>query len=296
MMGEQDMRKMGGLKKFMPYTHAVFLVGALSLAGVPPFSGFWSKDGIIAARLWQTAACWESRYAPLALVGALLTGAYTFRLYYLVFHGEPSDLVLEHGSWPRRGSCARSGERGRARRAHAHGEGPLSMLIPVGSPRSLLDDRGVSSSSRASGSRSCNWIDSVSRASCRVPRSPGTTRRAAIAVLLAGMGIWLARDAFRAGRELVVEGGLPRKLLEHKLYFDELYEALVLAPVPAHREPAPREGRGAPSSRARSVRSGTASAGRAATPPGSSPVSCAHTSLVVAVSVIVLVVVFTAVR
>src|SRR4249920_607866 len=49
--GEQDIRKMGGLRKAMPFTHAAFLVGALALAGIPPLSGFWSKDGIIASAL-----------------------------------------------------------------------------------------------------------------------------------------------------------------------------------------------------------------------------------------------------
>ena len=49
--GEQDIRRMGGLRKVMPFTHAVFLVGALALAGIPPLSGFWSKDGIIASAL-----------------------------------------------------------------------------------------------------------------------------------------------------------------------------------------------------------------------------------------------------
>ena len=49
--GEQDIRKMGGLRKVMPFTHAAFLVGALALAGIPPLSGFWSKDGIISSAL-----------------------------------------------------------------------------------------------------------------------------------------------------------------------------------------------------------------------------------------------------
>ena len=93
--GEQDIRKMGGLRGVMPFTHAVFLVGALALAGIPPFSGFWSKDGIISSALAEGGVLGYSLLV-LGLVGALLTGAYTFRLYFLVFRGQPSELVLEH--------------------------------------------------------------------------------------------------------------------------------------------------------------------------------------------------------
>ena len=68
-----------------------------------------------------------------------------------------------------------------------------------------------------------------------------------------------------------------RTILEHKLYFDELYDALFSRPVPARREPAPRRTSRSRSSRARSARSGTASARPAAGPPGSRPASCART-------------------
>ncbi len=223
--GEQDVRKMGGLKKFMPYTHAVFLIGALALAGIPPFSGFWSKDGIIAAALADGGVLGVT-LATLALVGALLTGAYTFRLYYLVFHGEPSEIVLEHAGGHGEGH-AHGAESAAGHDEHAHGEGPLSMLIPVGvlavfsTIAGLLVIPGL-------WEPFLHWIDSVAEPIV-VSTVAGDYATSAIAVLLAGIGIWLARDAFRAGRELVAEGGL-RKLLEHKLYFDELYEALFSRP------------------------------------------------------------------
>src|SRR5436190_730647 len=69
--GEQDIRKMGGLRKAMPYTHAAFLVGALALAGIPPLSGFWSKDGIIASALADGGALGYTLVA-MGLLGALL--------------------------------------------------------------------------------------------------------------------------------------------------------------------------------------------------------------------------------
>ena len=125
--GEQDIRKMGGLRKVMPFTHAAFLVGALALAGHPAALGLLVEGRdhrVRPRRRWRARVHARRRSASL---GALLTGAYTFRLYYLVFHGPPSDLVLAHSG----GARARHGRRRRTD-AHGHGEGPLSMLIPVG--------------------------------------------------------------------------------------------------------------------------------------------------------------------
>ena len=79
--GEQDLRKMGGMRKALPKTHALMLVGAASAAGVPGFAGFFSKDAIL-ANAWS---------APLLFVvgvaAALLTAFYMARLMYLIFHG-----------------------------------------------------------------------------------------------------------------------------------------------------------------------------------------------------------------
>lgn len=84
---EQDIRKMGGLKKYMPITYWVFLVGSLSLIGFPGFSGFFSKDAIILAA--QNADIPGAGYAYLmVLLGVFVTAFYTFRLFFLVFHGE----------------------------------------------------------------------------------------------------------------------------------------------------------------------------------------------------------------
>jgi NADH-quinone oxidoreductase subunit L len=81
--GEQDIRKMGGLKQKIPWTHALFLVGTLAIAGIFPFSGFWSKDEIL-------AQAFTHRYYALygvAVLGAFLTAFYMFRLTYLTFYG-----------------------------------------------------------------------------------------------------------------------------------------------------------------------------------------------------------------
>jgi NADH-quinone oxidoreductase subunit L len=92
--GEQDMRKMGALRAHLPITSRVFYIGAIAIAGIPPFAGFWSKDGIL-------ADAFKSGHYLLWLigvVGALMTAFYMFRLIYMTFYG-PSRVdheVLHH--------------------------------------------------------------------------------------------------------------------------------------------------------------------------------------------------------
>ena len=84
---EQDIRKMGGLKKYLPITYWVSLIGSLALIGFPGFSGYFSKDAIIIAT--QNADVWGAGYAYLAvLFGVFVTAFYSFRMFFLVFHGE----------------------------------------------------------------------------------------------------------------------------------------------------------------------------------------------------------------
>ncbi len=84
---EQDMRKMGGLRKYMPVTYITFLIGALSLSAIPPFAGFFSKDSIISAvglsdLPGATYAYW------CVLLGAFVTALYIFRAFFFTFHGK----------------------------------------------------------------------------------------------------------------------------------------------------------------------------------------------------------------
>jgi NADH-quinone oxidoreductase subunit L len=83
MHDEQDIRRMGGLRKYMPITAATFIVGWLAIAGVPPFSGFWSKDEILLFAYNANPALWA-----IGLVTALLTAFYMSRQVFLVFFGE----------------------------------------------------------------------------------------------------------------------------------------------------------------------------------------------------------------
>ncbi len=87
---EQDMRKMGGLRKYMPITYWTSLIGTLALVGFPFFSGFYSKDGIIeAVKAAGEGGTWVNQYAIFAvLAGVFVTSFYSFRLFYLTFHGE----------------------------------------------------------------------------------------------------------------------------------------------------------------------------------------------------------------
>ena len=83
MGGEQDMRNMGGLKKYMSITHITFLLGCLAIAGMPPFSGFFSKDEILAEAFKQNPLYWG-----IGVAGALMTAFYMFRLYAMTFLGK----------------------------------------------------------------------------------------------------------------------------------------------------------------------------------------------------------------
>ena len=208
--GEQDIRKMGGLKSVMPRTHIAFLAGALSLAGIPIFAGFWSKDGIVAAAFASGDALGYTLYAA-GLIGALLTGLYTFRLYFAVFRGEPSELVREHTH-------------------EGHGEGPMSMLVPVG-VLSVLATIGGLVVIPGVWEPFLHWIDETAEplVHATVAEDYGTS---AIAVSLGLIGFFLARRAFHAGRQLVTSPGVWR-VLEHKLYFDEAYDALFYRPAAA---------------------------------------------------------------
>ena len=84
---EQDMRKMGGLKKYLPITYWTSLVGSLALIGFPGFSGFFSKDAIIEAVHHSTIPGHEFAYMAV-LSGVFITAFYSFRMFFLVFHGE----------------------------------------------------------------------------------------------------------------------------------------------------------------------------------------------------------------
>ncbi|MDP4970125.1 MAG: NADH-quinone oxidoreductase subunit L [Burkholderiaceae bacterium] len=131
---DQDIRNMGGLRKYMPITWITFLIGTLALVGTPFFSGFYSKEHIIEAAAASTV--WGSTFAQYAvLIGVFVTSLYSFRVYFLVFHGkERFDTSGGHGD------AAHAGHAAHGHDAHAddhghHGgvphESPWVVTLPL---------------------------------------------------------------------------------------------------------------------------------------------------------------------
>jgi len=87
MAGTQDLDKMGGFRKAMPFTYGCMLIGGLALAGVPPFAGLFSKDEIIGLQFERGG--FHVVLGVLAYVGSFLTAVYTFRMIFRAFHNEP---------------------------------------------------------------------------------------------------------------------------------------------------------------------------------------------------------------
>ena len=87
MGGEQSLEKMGGFRKAMPFTYGCFIIGGLALSGIPPFSGFFSKDEILLVT--GERGGWHWALYAIGYIGAFLTAIYTFRMIFRAFHGEP---------------------------------------------------------------------------------------------------------------------------------------------------------------------------------------------------------------
>jgi NADH-quinone oxidoreductase subunit L len=128
--GEQDMRKMGGLRKHFPVTFWTMTAGVIAIAGIPPLAGFFSKDAILAAA-FQSGPLGKVLYA-VGLVTAGLTSFYMFRLWYLTFLGQ--SRAGHHGEEDHEASVhARSDTKLvlEAEHSHAPHESPWSMLAPL---------------------------------------------------------------------------------------------------------------------------------------------------------------------
>ena len=91
--GEQDIRNMGGLKKYLPITYWTFVIGAVAIAGIPPLAGFFSKDEI----LFETFYNGHQWLWVVGVITSLLTAIYMWRLVHLTFHGTPRFAVGSHG-------------------------------------------------------------------------------------------------------------------------------------------------------------------------------------------------------
>ena len=211
---EQDIRKMRGLGRLMPFTKWCFLAGALALVGIPPFSGFFSKDSIVASAAalgtWYGWIFWVC-----GIAGALLTGLYTFRLWFLVFPGEPSPFVREHYH------------------DHHGREGAWTMLVPVGILAVLATVGGWLQWS-PQWHPFTDWL--APAAQTLAVAEPTSTQEyfTSAATVIAGLaGIALAWAIY--AEKPVTITALPwwRRTLEHKFYFDELYDAVFYKPAVA---------------------------------------------------------------
>jgi len=212
LVGEQDIRNMGGLRRLMPRTYVAMLVGALALAGMPPLSGFFSKDSILASAL-ALDSVWGYVLFATGIAGAFLTGLYTFRMLFLVFWGEPTPYVREH------------------HHAHHGKEGPFSMTSTVavlamlalvggaiqiaGIWHPLADFLHESVEPLVEPTVTQDWVTSL------------------IAVGAGVAGIWLAWWIYAARRAAAPHVPWARRALEHKLYADEAYDVVFYTPSAA---------------------------------------------------------------
>jgi NADH-quinone oxidoreductase subunit L len=209
--GEQDMRRMGGLRQLAPRTYWAFLVGALALVGIPPFAGFFSKDSILAAAMDHGAYGYVLWAAGLA--GAFLTGVYTFRMLFLVFGGEPSPFVREHFHALKQDVVGR---------ALAWPVAVLALLSVIGGWLQFAP----------------LWhpVETWLRTVAEPLVSPTNWQEAlssifAVALGLAGIGVaWLLYGVRRIG---VPRAPFWQRALEHKFWFDELYDGLFYRPSAA---------------------------------------------------------------
>jgi NADH-quinone oxidoreductase subunit L len=206
---EQDIRKMGGLRTLMPRTYQAFLIGSLALVGIFPFAGFFSKDSILAAAMDHGTYGYVLWVVGLA--GTFLTGLYTFRLLFLVFWGEPSAFVREHFHGLRRDVVGLS---------MASTVGVLAVLSAVGgwiqfSPWWHPVE---------------TWLSTVAEPLVS-PRSWQEWLSIALSLLLGLSGIAVAWLMYGVRTLAVPRLAFAQRTLEHKFYFDELYDALFYAPA-----------------------------------------------------------------
>jgi NADH-quinone oxidoreductase subunit L len=212
-----DMRKMGGLKKFMPITYWTFLIGSLSLAGIFPLAGFWSKDEILLDAWRENRALWA-----IGVAVAFMTAFYMFRAIFLTFHGEykggePVDHHDEdshfHGD-----------------PAHPH-ESPWVMTVPL----VLLSIPAIAAGWFAYHETFGNFIN---HALPELPAHEGSSFEIGIAisssiVALAGIGVayaiymkkWVTSESIRSTFA-------PRaSVFESKYFLDRLYEDVLVTRV-----------------------------------------------------------------
>jgi NADH-quinone oxidoreductase subunit L len=229
MDGEQDMRRMGGLRRFMPLTAATFIVGWLAITGVPPFAGFWSKDDILLFA-WGSGGAEGRALWAIGLVTALLTGYYMSRQVFLVFFGEPrwrSEPAPQPASV---GAAANELDVDADEHAHAEPrESPWIMTAPLVVLAILSIAGGVINLPFNDDVHFLeHFLEPVLRAN-EAEIAVSTDVKVALAVLAVGagvVGIVLAAGVYLLRRVRAVEP----QVLAHAWYYDEAITAFVGGP------------------------------------------------------------------
>ncbi|MEN9684866.1 MAG: hypothetical protein RLZZ28_652 [Bacteroidota bacterium] len=212
---EQDIRKMGGLKKYMPVTQLTFLLACLAIAGIPPFSGFFSKDEILTAAFEKNPL-----YYYIGVAGALMTAFYMFRLYTLTFLGK---------------------FRGTAEAAHHLHESPWQMTVPlivlavlsvvggwIGIPEVFAENaHSLEHFLSPIFAESAKLAEHHSLSHSQEYLMMGGTTAAIILVIL------FTINKHKNYIPPVSETSGLSKLLENKWYIDELYDTVIAKPVQA---------------------------------------------------------------
>ncbi|HTN37326.1 MAG TPA: NADH-quinone oxidoreductase subunit L [Arachidicoccus sp.] len=211
MGGQQDSRFMGGLKKFMPVTHITFLLACLAIAGVPPFSGFFSKDEILAAAYASSPVLYY-----LGVLGALFTAFYMFRIYAMTFLGK---------------------FRGTQEQAHHLHESPKAMTIPLSILAVLAVIAGFLGIPAIFAPHAHLLENFLSPVFSDLPAASETLSHQTewmlmlvTTVLVIATIIWAWKKYADYQKSEQQETGLS-KVLANKWYVDEIYDGLIVNPV-----------------------------------------------------------------
>jgi len=221
---EQDMKRMGALRKWMPITSGTFIVGWLAIAGVPPFSGFWSKDDILLGAWEKNRLLWL-----IGLVTALMTAYYMSRQVFLVFYGGERWKKADAGTSPAEAE-AQADHEPVAASAHggAHGdfkphESPPTMAFPLIVLAVLAAVAGILKTPLE------HWLEPVLAHPHHFTSSSGTKLGLIVVTTIAALaGVGIAFVIWLRGR--VEESAVEPELLRRAWYVDELYRKVIETP------------------------------------------------------------------
>ena len=209
--GEQDLRKMGGIAPRMLITTVTFLVGAVGLAGLPPFAGFFSKDEILAATFHHEG---HRLLWAILLAGVFLTALYTARLVLLAFFGSP---------------------RMSKEQAHHIHESPAVMTLPLGVLAILTAVAGFVGVPSSHGTAFERFLAPVLPFKEAEHGGVASLALAAVSVIAALAGVFVAWLVYGRGQVDASKIGVPtnplHRLLLNKYYVDEIYDALIVKPI-----------------------------------------------------------------